>query len=126
MKTIIALLFACSSLLASDVPLAWDASETPGCTYRLYCHTNSLSYDLRTNAVLKVNAGTNLTARAECQPGKWYFWATALKDGLESDFSNMVIAEVPKAPGQMRTIVLQYSATLTNFVDAGFIKVRIP
>ena len=49
-----------------------------------------------------------------------------MKDGISSDFSNIVIVEVPYASGSFRTVVLQFSGTLTNFYDVGFFKLRIP
>ena len=45
---------------------------------------------------------------------------------IESVPSNTVTAEVPVPPPNMRTVVLQYSGTLTNWQDVGFFKLRLP
>lgn len=114
--------------IASDVKLAWDASPTPGVTnYVLYASTNSLTATNLPTATVRLNVGTNLTASVEnIQPGQWSFAATGMKDGLESDPSNILIVDVPKPPDRMRTVVVQYSGTLTNFYDVGFFRLRLP
>lgn len=113
---------------ASDVKLAWDASGTVGITnYVLYANLAPLVYATRTNVTARINVGTNLTASVEnLAPGQWWFAATAMKDGLESDFSNVLQVECPRPPANMRTVVLQYSGTLTNFYDVGFFRLRLP
>lgn len=114
--------------LASDVKLTWDASPSSGVTnYVLYAHTNSFPVTNRFSAIVRLNVGTNLTASVESlKPGQWSFAATAMLDGLESDLSNILVMEVPKPPGNMRTVVVQYSGTLTNFYDVGFFRLRLP
>lgn len=110
---------------AADIKFAWDASPSPGITnYQLYASTNGIP---STNYVAQLNAGTNLTCSVQdLKQGKWYFAVLAMKDGISSDFSNIVIVEVPYASGSFRTVVLQFSGTLTNFYDVGFFKLRIP
>lgn len=111
------------------VLLAWDASTTPGVTnYVLYAHTNTLSKTNLAAARVKLNVGTNRTARLESiTPGRWDFAASAVMDGAESDISQVASMEVPIAPPNMRTVVLQYSGTVTGgFYDAGFFKLRFP
>ena len=114
--------------MASDIRLAWDASVTVGITnYVLYAHTNVLSQSNYKAAIVRLNVGTNLTALIESiQPGRWSFAATAMMDGIESDLSNVVNVEVPLSPRNMRTVVVQYSGTLTNFYDVGFFRLRLP
>lgn len=116
------------SVQAGDVHLAWDASPTPGVTYTLYAHTNSMGATNLTSALVKVNAGTNLTALVENlrPPATWYFVATAVLGGIQSDPSNQVVVQVPPAPANARTLVVQYGITITNFTDTGFFRLRIP
>ena len=123
------LLLAAVSAEASFIRLAWDASATPGCEYVLYASTNELTQETyRDAALVRVPCGTNLTATLEgIAVGEWSFLATAIKDGVESDISNVVVTEVPPAPGTMRTVVLQYSTTITNgWNDTdGYFRIRI-
>jgi len=113
---------------AQSIRLAWDASTSPGVTnYVLYAHTNTLAATNLSAAVVKQSVGTNLTATIEdIKPGHWWFVATAVGSGVESGPSNSVNVEVPKPPAAMRTIVVQYSGTLTNFYDVGFFRLRLP
>jgi len=120
------LLLAAVSAEASFIRLAWDASVTPGCEYVLYASTNELTQETYRDATVRVPCGTNLTATIEgIVEGAWSFAATAVKDGVESDLSNVVVTEIPSAPGTMRTVVLQYSATITNWMDVGFFRVLL-
>lgn len=114
-------------LLASDLKLAWDASPTPGITnYVLYASTNTLTATNLPSAQVRLNVGTNLTATVtDIKAGQWTFAATAMKDGIESA-PTLLLAEVPKPPDRMRTVVVQYSGTLTNFYDVGFFRLRLP
>lgn len=116
---------ACS---AADAKFAWNASTTSGITnYVIYANRAPLDYATRTNVTARLNVGTNLTASVEfLVPSQWWFAATAMKDGLESDFSNVIQVECPSPPANMRTVVLQFSGTLTNFYDVGFFKLRLP
>lgn len=130
MKTIAAFVLLLAPLLgrASDVHLAWDPSPSGSnvTNYLILAHTNS-SVGMRTNSV-RVNAGTNTSALVEGMAGgmTWYFVCVAQAGGLTSDNSNMVIAQTPLPPPNMRTVVVQYVATLTNFSDVGFFRLRIP
>lgn len=121
-------IFAALTSMASDVNLAWDASLSAGTTnYVLYAHTNSFPVANRFSAIVRLNVGTNLTARVEAlTPGRWAFAVTAMMNGLESDLSNILVVEVPTPPANMRTVVVQYSGTLTNFYDVGFFRLRLP
>jgi hypothetical protein len=125
---LIALFSATLSACSAEINLLWDASETPGVTnYTLYAHTNAITQaDYRT-AVVRVNSGTNLATRLQgLAVGKWWFCATAVKDNVESDISNVLLVEAPKAPGQMRVLAIQYTHTLTNeWTDVGFFKLKI-
>lgn len=115
--------------LAGDVTVAWDASPTPGVTnYVLYAHTNLLTATNLASAVVKVNCGTNLSASIEDlhPPSQWYLAATAAAGGVQSDLSNVLIVQVPVTPPNARVVAIQYGITLSNFVDAGFFRLRIP
>ena len=113
---------------AQSVRLGWDASTSAGVTnYVLYAHTNTLASTNLAAAVVRQKVGTNLTATIEdIKPGRWWFAATAVGGGVESQPSNILIVDVPQPPPNMRTIVVQYSGTLTNFYDVGFFRLRLP
>lgn len=109
------LILAALSAEASYLRLAWDASVTDGCDYRLYAQSG-------TN-IVRVETGTNLTASLEdITPGFWSFWATAIKDKVESDPSNVLTVEVPQPPLGMRTLVVDHATTITNWTE--FFRVR--
>lgn len=114
-------------LLASDIRLTWNASPTPGVTnYMVYGWTNMPPSNL---PAFKIDVGTNLTAVVgDLTTGTWRFAvAAATQQGVESDFSNIVIAEVPEPPAQLRIVLLEYNASLTstNWQDVGFFRVKI-
>ena len=129
MRILASILFlAALRVEASFLRLAWDASATPGCEYVLYASTNELTQETYRDATVRVPCETNLTATIEgIVEGAWSFAATAVKDGVESDISNVVVTEIPPAPGTMRTVVLQYSTTITNgWNDTdGYFRIRI-
>lgn len=110
------------------VTLAWDPSPALGVSYRLYAHTNSISETNLPAALVRTDAGTNLTATVKgLSGGVWYFAATAYTtNGTESVPSENLAFEVPKPPQNMRTVILQWSATVdgTNWLDAGYFKVK--
>jgi cytoskeletal protein RodZ len=112
---------------AQEVRLAWDASPSPGVHYRLYAGTNSVQG--LTNALVVVNAETNLTATVEIsQAQQWYFVATAFdpSTGLESEPTNEVMVETPAAPANMRTIHVEHTIAITNgWNDVGFFRLKI-
>lgn len=129
MKFLPLLFLLCGPVFAGEVQLAWDASPSPGITnYILYAHTNALTKTNLSTAVVKVSAGTNTTASLDnLATGTWWLTVTASKGGVQSDPSNILIIDVPQPPAQMRSVVIQYSATLTNgFNDLGFFRLRIP
>lgn len=125
----LAALLAAAPVLAQpgQVQLAWDASPAAS-GYRLYAHTNALSATNLLSALAKLDAGTNQTATvADALPGMWHFVATAVNaQGVESLPSNEVITEVPAPPGNLRTVTLQFNATVTgtNWLNAGFFRVK--
>jgi hypothetical protein len=119
----LSLLLAAFPAPAGNVRLAWDPSpDTNVVSYAIYAGTNSGNYFIR------LAVGTNLTCTvSNLSAYRWYFVATAATvEGIESLPSNEVQCEVPKAPANMRTVVLQYGNTLTNFYDVGFFKLRLP
>lgn len=128
MKLLLSLFFwLAPAAQAGSVSLVWDASPDSSVTnYTLYACTNTIGTNL--SAAVTVEVGTNLTARIEdLLPGRWSFYVTAMAAyRIQSLPSNVVQAEVPAAPTNMRTVVLQYSGTLTNFYDVGFFKLRLP
>ena len=129
-RTLSILLVFASAWCARAVTLEWDASPDVWVTgYRIYCGTNSVAP--LTNAVLKIDCGTNLTCTVSNLLGghSYYFVATAYTaDGLESPPSNEVIWTVPITPPNLRTVVVQWSGLVasTNWQDAVFFKFRIP
>ena len=101
----------------ADIHLAWDASTTPGVTnYALYLSTNAvLSLTNYMSADARVDAGTNTTATVHnLVPAQYSFVVTAQKDGLESNPSNTVNADMPASPSRTRTVLLPSSLLITN------------
>ena len=127
LATLLTLIGLTAFAAGGSVHLAWDPSPDPGCNYTLYTTTNGAV--TLTNYQSKINCGTNLIVHATdlSPPGTWKFAVTAAQGGIESDFSNVLILQVPVAPANMRSVALQYSGTLvgTNFLDALFLKLRI-
>lgn len=117
------LILAAVSAEASFIRLAWDASVTPGCEYVLYASTNELTQETYRDATVRVPCETNLTATIEgIAVGQWRFCATAIKDGVESDPSNVLTVEVPQPPLGIRTLVVDHATTITNWTE--FFRVR--
>jgi len=120
------LLLACS-LFAGEVKLAWTASPSTNVTAYLL---RAAKQTMTTNAppAVVVNVGTNLTATlVSTNAGRWYVDCRARDAlGLQSKSSNELILDIPESPGQLRVVVLQATATLTNgFSDVGFFRVEI-
>lgn len=111
----------------NQLNLAWDAVPGAGVTnYVLYAHTNTLTATNLAAATVKAGVGTNtLVAVENLAPGQWSFAVTAVKAGVESPPSNILPVEVPPAPVNLRTVVLQYGATVTNLTDMGYFRLRI-
>ncbi len=110
------------------VKLAWDAAETnQPITYVLYESMTALSDATITTATTNVLVGTNLTVTVSGLAGHWWF-AVAARDtnGIQSLLSNVLQVEAPKPPLNMRTIVVQYSGTISNFSDVGLFRLRLP
>lgn len=157
MKKLLIIGLLAANAIGADLNLAWDASvpivytndvivvnfSTNGIpfsttnyeiatifatNYWLYAHNAYLTEANKSNSLVKINAGTNLTATVEnLSSGRWFFAATAVgNNGLESLLSNVLAVEAPNPPANMRTIVLQYSGTLSNFYDVGFFRLRLP
>ncbi len=126
--SILSILTVSLSAFAADLSLAWDPS--PGATnYVLYASQSPLTPTTLTNATLKINVGTNLTATVQnLATGQWYFGATAFSGGLQSDLSNILVVGSPAPPANMRTMIVQYSFNLaTNgWNDLGFFRLKLP
>jgi hypothetical protein len=113
---------------ASRFGLGWNASPTPGViTYTLHAHTNLLTATNLTEAVRRIDVGTNLTVIVEdIVPGRWWFTVTARTvAGLESAPVPSLLVDVPAMEGQMRLLIIQHGATITNFNDIGVFRLRI-
>lgn len=124
--------FAANPTNSAFVVLAWDRSPddqlTNGLTYRVYAGTNLTSGLV--NSITNFNASTNTSVSiTNLQPATWYFTATALQGGVESDFSNITSVTVPKVkprpPGAMATMYLEMTLDLTNYTDVGMFRARI-
>lgn len=125
LKLLLGCLLAAATCSAQQVKLSWDASASAATNvihYIVHAGTNAGDY------FIHLPVGTNLNASvSDIAPLTWYFAATAVKtNGTQSPYSNELIEEVPQPPANMRTVVLQYSGTLTNFYDVGFFKLRLP
>ena len=97
-----AFMFA-ASVSAGPVTLAWNASADAGCSYTIYASTNSFPTNNPALVTIKTNVGSNLSVTLNLGVGRWYFGATASKDGLESDMSNVIYWERrPGAPSTLR------------------------
>jgi hypothetical protein len=118
--------------LAQSYKFQWDPS--PSATnqvigYRLYASTNSLTYDTRMTAPIRLDAGTNTTAQVtNALTGTYWFYATAYNTNqIESVLSDPLVVTVPVyAPKNLRTVFLQWNATVTgtNWIDTGFFRIK--
>jgi hypothetical protein len=117
----------------------------------IYGTTNTMSSTNLHSSEIKIATGTNQTVTIrDMKPAVWTFAATAVKESysvdmsklsinlasnapvvitnkIESDPSNFLVIEMPQTPAMMRTLVIQANATLagTNWIDAGFFKLKI-
>lgn len=105
-------LFICLPLQAATVTLSWDANTEPDIAgYRLYCGLSSRSY---TQCI----ETTNTTGVVSNVTGQTYFAVTAYNaSGLESDFSNEVVAHVIAVEVQTSPDLANWS-TLNTFYHA--------
>jgi hypothetical protein len=132
MKIALALLLLFTTrALAADVPLLWTASPSPEVTgYVLYASTNQITTTNFHSATVRVPLTNTVTATlGAIMPGTWWFTVTAvtgtMEHGLESDPSNILVATVAKPPANLRTMILEYSNTLTNWTESGFFRVKV-
>ncbi len=128
MRHLLPIILLAGTAVAADLRLQWDPSPSTNVVgYTLYAGTNRAADHGLTNALVRLDVGTNLAATVrDPVPGRWYFVATARSETAESLPSNEVIADVPAPPEQLRTVILQHAASLTNgWNDIGFFKVRI-
>lgn len=120
------------SVSGGDIPLAWDSpTNEPTAAFILYASTNALSAaNFRTAPVRLPLPPINTVTLSSFKPGTYWITVTAVSTNtLESDPSNILVAQVPTPPVNLRTVLLQYSNTITNagtnWVDAGFFRVKI-
>lgn len=113
---------------AGSVKLAWDRSATDtltnGVTYFLSASNQS------TLTATNVLTGTNTTITlTNMDAGRWVFAAYAQQGGLISTNSNLLFYDVPAvppfAPGQLRTIFLDYTIDLSTFTPFAGFRARI-
>ena len=108
MKKLLALLLSIlatgiSSASADSVTLAWDASTTPGVTYRVYANGASVLNTSGLTGTVTVNVTTD-------------FYVTAVLNGVESVPSNHVTYTlVPKPPTNLRAIPVTTSRIDTSW-----------
>ena len=108
---------------AGTLHLAWDPSPTPNVTYNVYSSTNEVSFiPVATGLSGLTCTVTNLAT------GRTQFVVSATKDGMESNYSGPITVESPAPPANLRVLILQYNddATLTNWSDAMFFRLKIP
>jgi len=132
LATLLLLLSLSLHSLAQSYTFAWDPSPSHTnqiILYRLYASTNSLTYDKRMTAPIRLDAGTNTMAQVtNALNGTYWFYATAYgTNALESVFSDPLVVTVPVyAPQNLRTVFLQWNATVTgtNWIDTGFFRIK--
>lgn len=129
MKSILAILLflTAGTIQAGQLKLAWDAPASPASQFTIYAATNEITAANLSESLVKINVDTNQTASiSDLQSGTWYFAATETLNGVESSPSANLIATVPPAPKNLRTVILQYSADLTNWTNVNFFKLKVP
>lgn len=109
------------------VPVKWNAVEGEGITYRIYVDDKPL-VETNRSTILRIDVGDSIAADiAEVRVAKVYAAVVAVKDGVESLFSNVLILEGVESPSDLRTVVIQFSPTVKGeWTDVGFLKLRIP
>lgn len=127
-------LLSCAVCAASSAQLrlAWDPSPDAVDGYRLYAGTNSLALS-PTNALVKIDAGTNLTAVVnDLLPGRWFFVATAYQrttNGIpvESAPSNEIMFEVPAPPPNLFPVIVQWNGEIggPNWSNSVYLKFKL-
>jgi hypothetical protein len=138
MKSILLLLLftltanAASLTNLAYVALGWDRSAddqiTNGVTYRIYAGTNMVGTNINSLTNFNALGNTNITI-TNLPPATWFFTASALQGGIESDFSNIAVVTVPKnkprPPGKFATMYLEMTLDLTNYTDVGHFRAKI-
>lgn len=129
MKALLVALLLTIPCLAADIPLAWDVPlASDGLSgYFLYAATNAITATNFHSAQIRLPIPlTNGVVLTSIKPGTYWFTVTAVQTNtLESDPSNILVAQVPNPPPNLRTVTLQYSNTLTNWQDTGYFRVKI-
>lgn len=113
----LATIFLLVALAMSAAPqpqfaLAWDASPSPEVTSYTLHGQNVVAGVTNTVSVASI---TNLTVGVyDISSGNWTFWVTARAGLIESIPSNLLPVLVPNSPSGLKTVVLQYSATISG------------
>lgn len=127
-RATIVLLAAQLSCLAVDVPLAWDApTNGVAASYVLYASNTAFTSTNFHSATIRLPLppATQVTLN-NIAPGNYWFTVTLIAaNGLESDCSNILPVQVPPPPSNTRLVAVQFSATLTNWIDAGAFRIQI-
>lgn len=128
----LAILNAAALASAAEIRLAWNPSPDPHVTaYVLYSTTNLLT-EATARLAARLNVGTNNTwTITNLTAGLWTFGVTAATPAgtnvlVESSISPTLHVEVPRPPDHLRTVIVEYSVTLTNFSPVGFLRMRLP
>jgi len=95
------LLLVCTAC-ASTFTLQWDSSPSAGVAkYKLYASTNLSNWFSFTNTTALTVVVTNLS------PAKYWLYATAVStNGIESDPSNVIAADIPSSPATLRIVII--------------------
>jgi hypothetical protein len=74
-----------------------------------------------------VNVGTNLSVRIDQlnAPTQWFFVATAVLGGAESDPSNQLSVQVPWESSNLRVLIQGAPTLTTTWTNLGFFYLKI-
>lgn len=126
----ILLMFTYMTAYAGRVSVGWSPSPSTNVTYRIYAATNETSMletNLSSSSVI-MDVGTNMIASILFdRPETWYICATARRDGIESEPSNVLTVVVPVAPGGLAAMAVETTIDLSNtngWAQVGFFRIR--
>ena len=128
MKIAVLIVLIAASASAGIVRLRWSPSPAPDVTYRVYGHTNTLTLTNASESPLKFDTGTNLNCEvlSVVATGRWYFAASAISDGVESELSNVLPVDFPASPSNLMTVAVEHALTVDGeFREVGLFRVRV-